>query len=93
MEHTEGRYIYGQLADRIIGKISNFRERGKGTAGTKKAVDDILVEAFGKHQANPSFDASIEALKAAQTMLLQTYWEGDSRMDIVGRAIAQAEGG
>ncbi len=36
-------------------------------------------------------DELLKACKAAQVMLLQTYWNGDSRMDIVSKAIANAE--
>jgi len=32
-----------------------------------------------------------EATKAAQIMLLQTNWNGDERMNIIGQAIAKAE--
>lgn len=42
-------YRYSSTVDKIISRIAQFRESGKGTAGTKKAVDDILVAEFGRN--------------------------------------------
>ena len=39
-------YVYSSTTDKIIATINTFRESGKGTAGTKKAVDNILVAKF-----------------------------------------------
>ena len=57
-------YVYSILTDKIIAKINNFRESGNGTAGTKKAVDDLLLEEFGNsHEKGGLVDELVTVCK------------------------------
>jgi hypothetical protein len=52
---------------------------------TDAANAEFIVRACNSH------DALLAACKAAHTMLLQTNWNGDDSMNIVGAAIALAQ--